>query len=65
MAAEKKENKITVKYKGEGQGVVVPGFTDGMGYYEKKGSQHTFKDPDEIELAKKLVETNANFEEVN
>jgi hypothetical protein len=63
--AEHKPEKFVVKYVGEHQGVVVPGFFDGNGVYAKKGSQHTFHEPDEIELAKNLVENNPNFEEVS
>ena len=65
--SEKKSEKLekfTVKYTGEHEGVVVPGFYDGNGCYAKKNSQRTFYAPDEIELAKNLVENNPNFEEV-
>lgn len=62
--AKDEPEKITVKYVGEYPGAVVPGFFDGRGYYEKKGSQHTYKDPEEVQLAKELVETNPNFKEV-
>lgn len=61
---QKDDDKITVKYVGDSPGAIVSGFSDGKGYYEKKGSQRTYSEPDEIELAKRLVETNSNFKEV-
>jgi spore coat polysaccharide biosynthesis protein SpsF (cytidylyltransferase family) len=61
---KQEEEKITVKYVGDTPEIVVPGFFDGKGYYKKKGSQHTFSDPEDIEMAKQLVESNPNFKEV-
>lgn len=58
------EDKITVKYTGDQGGTFVPGFIDGRGYFKKKGSQHTYSDPDEVRRARNLVAENPNFEEV-
>lgn len=58
------QKKITVKYVGDNSDVVVNGFFDGRGFFEKNGSQHTYKDPEEVERARDLVKTNPNFEEV-
>jgi hypothetical protein len=62
---KKEDPSITVKYIGDSEdGTFIQGIPDGRGVFEKRGSQHIYRIPEEIKIMERLVKTNPNFKEV-